>query len=101
MPSALDVNDIAKAILILVVLAIDELAKAAMRAGEIDHIDLHMVLIVIRQGAVGLAEHEILVLANLHARGCAVAVGYSRRRADHGRIKGGNPARSADRYIEF
>src|SRR3954451_3705565 len=101
MSSAFEVDDIAEAILILVVLAIDELAQPAMRAGEIDHIDLHVVLIVVRQRAVGLTEHEILVLADLDARGCAVTVGHGRGRANHRGIKGRNPARRADRHVEL
>ncbi len=101
MPTAFEVDDIAKTILILVVLAIDELAKAAMRPGEIDHIDLHVMFIVVRQGAIGLSEHQILVLADFDARGRAVAIGHSRGRADHRGIEGRNPARSADRHIEL
>src|SRR5262245_54643088 len=101
MPSALDVDDIAEAILILALLAVDELAKAAMRPGEIDHIDLHVMLVVVRQGAVGLTKHEILVLADLDARGRAVAISHGCWRADHCGIKGRNPAHSADRHVEL
>ena len=72
-----------------------------MRAREIDNIDLHVMLIVFRQRVVGLTERQILVLAHLHARGRAIAIGHSRGRADHRRIKGRNPARSADRHIEL
>src|SRR5215470_712222 len=98
MPSAFNIDDIAEAILILVVLAVDELAQPAVRTREIDHVDLYMMLIVVRQGTVSLTEHEILVLADLDACGRAVAIDHRCRRADHRWIKGCNPARSADRH---
>src|SRR5207244_5629334 len=73
MPPALDVDDIAESVLILVVLAIDELAEPPVRTGEIDDVDLYVMLVVVWQRPVGLAENEILVPADLDARGGAVA----------------------------
>ena len=45
-----------------------------MRTGEVHDIDLHMMLVIVRQRLVGLAEQEVLVLADGDLRGGAVAV---------------------------
>src|SRR5262245_39110937 len=86
-PAAVGVDDVAEAVLILVVLAIDELAEPAVRAGEIDDVDLHVMFVELGQRPVGLAEDQMLVLADLHARHRAVAVRHGGRRADIGRVE--------------
>src|SRR5215510_808705 len=101
MPPALDVDDVAESVLILVVLAVDELAEPAVWTGEVDDVDLHVMLIVFRKRPVGLAEDEILVLADLDPSGGAVGIGDGRGRTDHRRVESRDAARGADRHVEL
>ena len=74
--AGVEIGDVAEAVLVLVVLAVDEaaLAEPLVRAGEVHDVDLHVVLVVVRQRLVGLAEQQMLVLADRDLGGGAVAV---------------------------
>src|SRR5205085_223992 len=97
------IDDVAEAVLVLIVLAADQIAfhEPAVRAGKIGDIDLHVVLVEGRQGPFGLAEDEILVLADPHAGDRAVAVQGSGGSADHLAIEGADARSSPDRNVEL
>src|SRR5690349_3198637 len=70
LPAIRRIDDVAKAVLVLVVFLRDQiaLAQAAVWTGKIRDVDLHMVAVIIRLRRIGLAECQILVLADLGAR---------------------------------
>src|SRR6186997_3236374 len=76
MPAVGGVDDLSKAILILIVLARDQAAlqQPAVRAGKVRDVDLHVVAVEIRLLSVSLAELQILLLADLYSRYRSVTV---------------------------
>src|SRR5262245_62018306 len=101
--AGVEIDDVAEAILVLIVLAVDEaaLVQPPVRTGEVRNVDLDMMLVEVGQGLVGLAEQQLLVLADLDARDRAVAVRDLGWRADHLRIEAGDAFGAADRDVEL
>src|ERR1700682_2269844 len=102
-PAIGGIDDVAKAVLVLIVLAIDQLAlqQPAVRTGEVGDVHLHMVAVVIRLRPIGLAELQILVLGHLHARHGAIAVPKFSGHPHDLWIKGANAWCGPDRDLEF
>src|ERR1035437_5091598 len=79
--AAVEVDDIAKAILVLVAFLDDQSAfdQKAMRAGKIRDVDLDVMVVVRRRRAVGFPEQQFLGAAGIHARDCVAAALLDRR----------------------
>ncbi len=75
-PAVGGIDDVAKPVLVLVVLLGDQaaLAQPAVRTRKIRDVDLHMVTVVIALRGIGLAKLQILILSHLCARDGCVAV---------------------------
>ena len=100
---AVEIDDVLEAVLILVVLDRDEIARLQLLVGpgEVRDVHLHVMTVERRLRRVGLAELHVLVLAHLHARERAVAVLHLRGRAHDRRIERRDRFRAADRHVEF
>src|SRR6202040_3901266 len=103
-PVAVEVDDVAEAILIAVVLLAHQvtLAQLAVRAGKIHQIDRHVVIVELRLRAVGLAEQQLLIVPDHDAGSGALAVALDPgRHLDHAAIELGDAVRRADRHVEL
>src|SRR5712664_4000790 len=97
------IDDVAEAVLILVVFAKDQVAlrQPAVRTGEVRDVHLDMVAVVIRLRPIGLAELQMLVLAHLHTRYGTIAVLELGGHPHDLWIERANALCGPDRYIEL
>src|SRR6202030_386870 len=103
MPSVRKVDDIAKAILVSVVFAEDEIAfgERAMRAREIRDVDLDVMAVVFWLRPVGLAKHQALILSDFHGSSDVGAILDLRRNAHDLRVEFAITLGATDGSVEF